>query len=93
MQTPVPEQVIFRMDWPNFLKSISPRDRELAEFLSWVIKQNSLPRDSNFLREESLSFVNSGTRNGNGFKRWKCDWKEESLLCKEEAFLYSSLNQ
>ena len=34
MQTPVPEQVIFRLDWPNFLKSISPRHRQLAEFLS-----------------------------------------------------------
>ena len=33
-QTPVPEQVAFRLDWPRFFSTLSERDRRLAEFLS-----------------------------------------------------------
>ena len=33
-QTPVPDQVAFRIDFPLFLKSLSRRDRKLARFLA-----------------------------------------------------------
>ncbi len=33
-QTPIPEQVAFRMDWPRYFNSLTPRDRQLAEYLS-----------------------------------------------------------
>ena len=33
-QTPVPDQVAFRIDFPAFLKTLCPRDRKLACFLS-----------------------------------------------------------
>lgn len=33
-QTPVPDQVAFRLDWPRFLASLGDRDRRLAEYLS-----------------------------------------------------------
>jgi hypothetical protein len=33
-QTPVPDQVAFRLDWPRFLTSLSVRDRRLAHYLS-----------------------------------------------------------
>jgi hypothetical protein len=33
-QTPVPDQVCFRVDWPAFLQTLSQRDRALAHFLS-----------------------------------------------------------
>jgi hypothetical protein len=33
-QTPIPEQVAFRLDWPTFFSSLSERDRQLAEFLA-----------------------------------------------------------
>jgi hypothetical protein len=32
--TPPPDAAAFRIDWPNFLKTLSERDRELAHFLS-----------------------------------------------------------
>ena len=32
--TPVPEQVAFRVDWPVFLTTLTPRDRQLADFLA-----------------------------------------------------------
>jgi hypothetical protein len=31
--TPVPDQVIFRIDWPQFFQTLSPRDRGLTHFL------------------------------------------------------------
>lgn len=31
--TPVPEQVVFRIDWPLFVESLTERDRELMYFL------------------------------------------------------------
>lgn len=31
--TPMPEQVVFRIDWPAFMNSLSERDRELMYFL------------------------------------------------------------
>jgi hypothetical protein len=34
-QTPVPDQVAFRVDFAAFLKTLSLRDRELARFLSF----------------------------------------------------------
>jgi hypothetical protein len=33
-QTPVPDQASFRIDWPQFLRSLTERDRRLAEFLA-----------------------------------------------------------
>ena len=33
-KTPVPDQVAFRIDWPAFFESLSPRDRDLATFLA-----------------------------------------------------------
>ncbi len=33
-QTPVLDQVAFRLDWPRFLKSLSVRDRHMAHYLS-----------------------------------------------------------
>jgi len=33
-RTPVPEQAAFRIDWPEFMRSLSQRDRRLAMFLS-----------------------------------------------------------
>jgi len=33
-QTPVPDQVAFRIDFPAFLRTLSPRDRLMASFLS-----------------------------------------------------------
>jgi hypothetical protein len=33
-KTPVPEQAAFRIDWPEFMRSLSQRDRWLATFLS-----------------------------------------------------------
>jgi hypothetical protein len=33
-QTPVPDQVCFRIDWPAFLQTLSPRDQAMARFLS-----------------------------------------------------------
>lgn len=33
-QTPVVEQVCFRLDWPAFLRTLTRRDRGLARFLS-----------------------------------------------------------
>jgi hypothetical protein len=33
-RTPVPEQAAFRIDWPEFMRSLSQRDRRLATFLS-----------------------------------------------------------
>ena len=33
-RTPVPEQAAFRIDWPEFMRSLSQRDRHLAAFLS-----------------------------------------------------------
>jgi hypothetical protein len=33
-QTPIPDQVAFRMDWPRFFHRLSRRDRQLATFLS-----------------------------------------------------------
>src|SRR5262249_54451609 len=33
-QTPVVDQVCFRLDWPAFLRTLSRRDRELAKLLS-----------------------------------------------------------
>jgi hypothetical protein len=33
-RTPVPEQAAFRIDWPQFLRSLSRRDQRLALFLS-----------------------------------------------------------
>lgn len=33
-QTPVPDQVVFRVDWPQFFGTLTERDRKLAEFLS-----------------------------------------------------------
>ena len=38
--TPVPDQVQFRMDFPAFLNSITPRDRKLAEYLGLGHKAN-----------------------------------------------------
>jgi hypothetical protein len=32
--TPVVEQVVFRLDWPRFFRTLSRRDRSLAAFLS-----------------------------------------------------------
>jgi hypothetical protein len=32
--TPVPDQVQFRLDWPRFFATLSPRDRRLATFLA-----------------------------------------------------------
>jgi hypothetical protein len=34
LQTPIPDQVAFRLDWPRFIATLTQRDRELAEFLS-----------------------------------------------------------
>lgn len=34
MQTPVPEQAAFRVDWPDFLDTLSARDRGIAAFLA-----------------------------------------------------------
>ena len=33
-RTPVPEQAAFRIDFPQFMRSLSQRDRRLATFLS-----------------------------------------------------------
>jgi hypothetical protein len=33
-RTPVPDQAAFRIDWPEFMRSLSQRDRRLATFLS-----------------------------------------------------------
>lgn len=33
-QTPVPDQVAFRIDWPCFFRQLARRDRELARFLA-----------------------------------------------------------
>lgn len=33
-QTPVPDQVAFRMDWPRYFSTLTGRDRQMAEFLS-----------------------------------------------------------
>jgi len=33
-RTPVPEQAAFRIDWPQFMRSLSQRDRRLATFLA-----------------------------------------------------------
>jgi hypothetical protein len=33
-QTPVPDQVAFRIDFPAFLRSLTPRGRRIAEFLA-----------------------------------------------------------
>jgi hypothetical protein len=33
-RTPVPEQAAFRIDWPQFMRSLTHRDRHLATFLS-----------------------------------------------------------
>jgi len=33
-RTPVPEQAAFRIDWPEFMRSLTDRDRRLAKFLS-----------------------------------------------------------
>jgi hypothetical protein len=33
-RTPVPEAAAFRLDWPQFVRSLSQRDRRLATFLS-----------------------------------------------------------
>jgi hypothetical protein len=33
-RTPVPEQAAFRIDWPEFMRSLSQRDRRLATYLS-----------------------------------------------------------
>jgi hypothetical protein len=32
--TPVPDQVIFRIDWPEFLNKLTKRDRKMVEFLA-----------------------------------------------------------
>jgi hypothetical protein len=32
--TPVPEQVVFRLDWPAWLGTLSPRDRDLLRLLA-----------------------------------------------------------
>jgi len=32
--TPPPDQAAFRIDWPRFLKTLTHRDRELAQYLS-----------------------------------------------------------
>ncbi len=34
MTTPVPEQVAFRIDWPDFFATLTARDRQLAEYLA-----------------------------------------------------------
>jgi hypothetical protein len=33
-QTPVPEQVVFRLDWPAWLGTLSSRDRDLLQLLA-----------------------------------------------------------
>jgi hypothetical protein len=33
-RTPVPEQAAFRIDWTEFMRSLTDRDRRLATFLS-----------------------------------------------------------
>ena len=35
--TPVPDQVAFRVDWPQFFTSLTTRDQQMAEFLSKVV--------------------------------------------------------
>ena len=32
--TPIPDQVVFRIDWPEFVNSLPARDRELVAFLA-----------------------------------------------------------
>ena len=34
LMTPVPDQVAFRVDWPQFFRSLTTRDQQMAEFLS-----------------------------------------------------------
>ncbi len=34
MVTPVPDQVVFRIDWPQFLSKLPERDRKMVEFLA-----------------------------------------------------------
>ena len=34
LQTPVPDQVAFRLDWPRFLRTLTQRDRDLVGHLS-----------------------------------------------------------
>jgi hypothetical protein len=34
MRTPVPDQAAFRVDWPLFLGTLTPRDRNIAAFLA-----------------------------------------------------------
>ena len=33
-RTPIPDQVVFRIDWPTFLSTLTERDRRLADFLA-----------------------------------------------------------
>jgi hypothetical protein len=69
-RTPVPDQVAFRIDFPQFLRGLSLRDRELARFLG----------QGHTAMEAASRFKLSPGRITQLRQRWRRDW----LLCQGE---------
>ena len=63
--TSVPDQVAFRVDWPNYYNSLSARDRALAEFLSI----------GNSAKQAASEFGVSPSRVTQLRQRWHREWE------------------
>ena len=63
--TPVPDQVAFRVDWPQFFTSLTTRDQQMAEFLSL----------GHAAKHASEKFGLSPGRVSQLRQRWCSDWQ------------------
>ena len=63
--TPIPEQVVFRLDWPRFFLSLPHRDRRMIEFLSV----------GNRPQHAALQFGVSRARVSQLRQKWRRQWR------------------
>lgn len=63
-RTPVADQAAFRCDFPEWLKTLSSRDRQIADALLRGEQAGMSPTDSRFATAGSAKFANSSSRHG-----------------------------
>jgi hypothetical protein len=74
-QTPVPDQVAFRVDWPVFLETLTPRDRGIAAFLALGHQAT----------EAAKEFSVSLPRISQVRKDWQRRWSEFHVDCLDAS--------
>ena len=65
LHTPIPDQIVFRLDWPAFCLSLPERDRDMMEFLSL----------GNRPRRAALKFGVSRARVSQLRQKWRSRWR------------------